>query len=107
MRNVRWWLILGFAGALGLTSTALAQTFSPRNLSGVWIGKRDGLLRFAEGALTREPVTRDTVQALAVEKDDGPLRRRQARAVGVVQALLDDPDQFGRPATHFGVVPTR
>src|SRR5436190_624512 len=41
MRNVRWWLILGVAGAFGLTSTALAQTFSPRNLSGVWIGKRD------------------------------------------------------------------
>ena len=42
MRNVRLWLILGLAGVCGFTSTVPAQTFSPRNLSGVWIGKRDG-----------------------------------------------------------------
>ena len=41
MRNVRLCLILGFAGTLAFSSTAAAQTSSPRNLSGVWIGKRD------------------------------------------------------------------
>src|SRR6058998_2256413 len=42
MRNVRLWLILGFAGTFVFSSTVLAQTSSPRDLSGVWINKRDG-----------------------------------------------------------------
>src|SRR5438094_587493 len=42
MRNVRLWLILGLAGVCGFTSTVPAQTFSPRNLSGVWIGRWEG-----------------------------------------------------------------
>src|SRR5499433_332967 len=42
MRNIRLRLILGFTATLAFSSTVLSQNFSRRDLSGVWIGKRDG-----------------------------------------------------------------
>src|SRR5262249_2395698 len=41
MRHVRLWLILGFAGSFVFTPTILPKSFPPRDLAGVWIGKRD------------------------------------------------------------------
>jgi hypothetical protein len=42
MRNHRWLFITALAVSLGFSSVALGQTVSARDLSGVWIGKRDG-----------------------------------------------------------------
>jgi hypothetical protein len=48
------------------------------------------------------------VQALAVKQDDSPLRRRYARAVGSVQAvlelLLDEGDDLPGAVANFRVV---
>src|SRR5262245_36750096 len=41
MRNLGWWSIIGIIGMLGFSAAVFAQT-NPRDLSGVWIGKRDG-----------------------------------------------------------------